>query len=186
MRKEIRDLSRTMTPRMRRAFLDSVESIKSSVRINRLVRLIQAGNIEAVIDYVAVNAADFAAVTVLQQQVYNSAGMIYASNIYVKGSSVRFAWDMTHGIAARRAEQISASLVTREVDSVKRVIRSYMVEALEKGMGPRNIALDLSGRMVQGRRQGGVIGLTDQQAQWVANFRSYLENDDPRALGMSL
>lgn len=42
-------------------------------------------------------------------------------------------------------------------------------------MNPRRVALDLVGRVVDGARQGGFIGLTSQQAGYVINARKELE-----------
>jgi len=51
---------------------------------------------------------------------------------------------------------------------------------LEAGNNPRRTALDIGGRMVNGTRQGGLVGLTSGQAGYVQNMRSDLS--DPASM----
>lgn len=46
------------------------------------------------------------------------------------------------------------------------------------GRNPRSVALELVGRIVDGKRQGGIVGLTSQQAGYVLNARRQLEDLD--------
>lgn len=44
------------------------------------------------------------------------------------------------------------------------------------GRNPRAVALDIAGRIVDGKRAGGIIGLTSKQAGYVQSAREELEN----------
>src|SRR5205814_64369 len=57
---------------------------------------------------------------------------------------------------------------------------------LQAGANPRTTALDLVGRIASstGQREGGIIGLTSSQEEWVRAYRSDLESDNP-ALALS-
>lgn len=49
---------------------------------------------------------------------------------------------------------------------------------MNAGRNPRSVALELVGRIVDGKRQGGIVGLTSQQAGYVLNARRQLEELD--------
>lgn len=61
-------------------------------------------------------------------------------------------------------------------------MRGHIEYGIEKGWGPRKTALELVGRVnrATGRREGGVIGLTEKQTQSVQNARNELEALDSR------
>lgn len=50
---------------------------------------------------------------------------------------------------------------------------------MAKGRNPRSVALDLAGRIVDGKRVGGVIGLTQKQAEAIIRARDELLGGDP-------
>ena len=52
---------------------------------------------------------------------------------------------------------------------------------LEAGAGPLRTALDIGGRMVNGKRQGGLVGLHSTQAEYVQNMRGELTDPDRMA-----
>lgn len=51
-------------------------------------------------------------------------------------------------------------------------------DGLNAGRNPRSVALELVGRIVDGKRQGGIVGLTSQQAGYVLNARRQLQDLD--------
>lgn len=186
MNPEIRKLIRNMEPKLRKAFLDAIDRVRGSIRIGELERLVASGDVAGIVRYLQIDPSDFGGFAALQQEILNSAGLAYASNIKIRGANVRFGWDMRNPLAQAAAETISSRFITRETEAAKQAVRRYLSEAFSAGRGPRDIALDIAGRVVQGRRQGGVVGLAEHQAQWVSNFRYYLETGNPRALQMTL
>lgn len=62
----------------------------------------------------------------------------------------------------------------------EQAIRQTVEQGLADGRNPRNVALDLVGRLNRqsGRREGGIVGLTSQQAGYVANARRQIEELD--------
>lgn len=87
---------------------------------------------------------------------------------------------------------IGAQLVTNATEDTKQVIRDTILAGYSKGLGPKEIALDLAGRINEttGKREGGVLGLSRPLASAALNLRDRLNSGDPsemsKVLGMGL
>jgi hypothetical protein len=77
----------------------------------------------------------------------------------------------------------SGNLITDIATDQKTAVRNFLEAGLAEGANPRTTALDLVGRLSRatGRREGGVIGLTASQEQWVRNYAAELASDNPLA-----
>ena len=69
--------------------------------------------------------------------------------------------------AERIALELGSKLVTEVVDDTRVMIAQTIRAGLEAGAGPRRTALDIGGRVVNGTRQGGLVGLHSTQAGYV-------------------
>jgi hypothetical protein len=100
------------------------------------------------------------------------------------GQSVVFRFDVRNSRAEAWAREHSSSLVTRVTDEARTVIRQTIEQGVEDGRSPRNVALDIVGRIdkTTGRRTGGTVGLTTQMERWVAGARRQLNALDPAYL----
>ncbi len=87
-----------------------------------------------------------------------------------------------------RAEQWltrnSARLITEITEGQRKLVRSVLTQGMEEGRGPRSVALDLVGRRnrATGRREGGLLGLTESGLSTVQNARAALMSGDPSAM----
>jgi hypothetical protein len=79
----------------------------------------------------------------------------------------------------RRAEEWirdRAGRLIREItDDQREAIRAVIEAGQVAGRNPRATALDIAGRIENGRRVGGIIGLTSKQAGYVQSARAELE-----------
>lgn len=92
------------------------------------------------------------------------------------GALIQF--DMRNTAVEQWVSRNSAELVTRILADQRSAIREVVRAGLEAGRNPNAIALDIIGRMdkAAGKRVGGIVGLTEQQAGYVINARRELEN----------
>lgn len=66
------------------------------------------------------------------------------------------------------------------MEDQRQAVRQVIDQGIAEGRNPRNLALDLVGRINRqtGRRDGGIVGLTTQQAGYVTKARAQLEGLD--------
>jgi len=173
-----------------RAFTDSVQRVKNQVMINEIVRALDNGNVDAVIDLLQLDAATFEPLTQSIISSYQAGGIAAAQQIgrIPKGDgtiAVRF---NARSIGAETwAKTLSSERIVEIASETKDVIRAQITEGLAAGMNPKSVALDIIGRVDgNGVRRGGVIGLTKNQAEWVNNAREELINLDKNYLTRGL
>lgn len=175
---------------MQRAFRAAVADIIDKAQLTALRNALRAGNIEAAIEALNIEAAAYQTFVSEIQNTYVAAGeTIAAGTVFrfpnLKRAVVRF------NVTNRRAEswlqnvsttRIQQRLLPDQVAAVRTTINS----GYALGRHPNKIAIDLVGKVgANGKRTGGVIGLSNPQAEYVSNMRRYLTEDPKRALQMT-
>lgn len=190
-RQQIAALVEGMEPKTRRAFLDAIEDIRSNVTLKRIIDALEQGNVNAAIDALNLEAAAYKSLIDQIADVYDQAGLWQIAAVTWRNQQldrIVVRWDMTNPRAQQwllnySSERITGELIQEQRDAVRIAIEGGYAQ----GKGPRDIALDVVGRVgANGRRQGGVIGLNAPQSQWLTNLRGYLQSDPQRALSMKL
>ena len=97
------------------------------------------------------------------------------------GGSITFRFDMTNPRAEARIRTEAAARVAGYVDEQIETARRVIADGFARGDGPQNIATDIAGRInpISGRREGGIVGLSDPQAGYVDSMRARLLSGDP-------
>lgn len=171
------------------AFLVAIDDLRTNADLQRVVAAIQAGNIEAAIDALNLDAAAFDRLLDAFQAAYVAAGEAVVTTMPtirdVAGARViiRFGSRNPRAEAWLRGE--SSTLVTRILQEQRVAVRQALVAGMEKGTAPRSIGLDIVGRIDKstGKRAGGVLGLSGPQEQYVRTARAELASSDPVELG---
>lgn len=174
-----------------RAFREAIQSVKDQAVIQEIVRLLEVGDVEGVINLLQLDQATFQPLEEAIRQAYRQGGLTGAEQIGTIPTSAG-TLVMRFNMAAPAAEawlaNMSSRLITEIFDQQKQMVRERLTEGLQRGDNPRQSALDLVGRVdpQTRRRTGGFIGLTTRQSEWVSTARSELENLDPNYLTREL
>ncbi len=165
---------------MRAAFLEAVQGIKDQTRLADLQAAIERGDFEAAIVVLGMDRAAFAPVEASLASSFATGGTATAAAIgrvpVPNVGSVAFRFDVRNPDAERWLTERSSALVKEINDDQLAGIRSALERGMIRGDNPRKTALDLVGRInpATGRRQGGIIGLTSQQMDWMSSARNEL------------
>lgn len=172
-------ISTQQIAKMRRAFEDAIADIRSATTLRVIEDAIQAGDIDRLIALLGLDETTFAPLSEAMRDSYMTGGQYAAqilSPIPSDVGAVVFRFDMTATAAAQWIATESSRMVVEIAESQRQMIRERIAEGTAAGINPRQQALDLVGRVgTDGVRRGGFIGLTQQQAQWIANARAELQ-----------
>ncbi len=157
-----------------------IADTKSQVVLSDVRDALARGDVEAAVRAVEIPTDYYAP---LQREISRDLveGGEYASESYPSrpypGSSRKLIvkFDGREPRAERWVAARSSGLVTNITDDQRQAVRLAIRAGVEDGRGPADIALDLVGRVKDGSRRGGIVGLTEQQTQWVVSRRRKLE-----------
>lgn len=188
-RRQLEKLAESFEPSIRKAFVDSFYDVRNQASVRIVADLIAAGRVDAIADLLGISGARFSPLVEALRSAYLRTGLLTAGEIPPltshlltggqwsagKGYTVAWNFDITNPEAEGWLREHSSQLVTNIVEDQRQAIRVFAAEGMALGRNPRQTALDIVGRMGEtGRRTGGVVGLTNQQAQFVATARAEL------------
>lgn len=178
-------------PRLKAAFLKSIEEIRNGAQIEQIARMIEQGDVDGAIRAVGLDPVQFRTFDRTFSQAYEAGGNATQNLIPVirdtQGLRVVFQFNIRNPRAEDYLRRHAANFVRDIYDDQRQMIRNHLEAGMSRGLNPRTVALDLVGRVnIRGVRSGGVIGLTDSQASWVRNYANELENDLPASLTRNL
>ncbi len=187
-REKLDQLIADFEPLLRNAFMESVADIKSNIQIKRIVERLERNDIAGAIEALYLDPAAFRPLDRAIAQAFEGGGIAAVSAMPTlrepNGAKFITRFDMRNYRAEAVLRERSGNLIDGIVDDIRVAARTTMESGLVEGKGPRSIALDLSGRInrATGRREGGIIGLTNTQAKYVATARGELLSGDPEQL----
>lgn len=170
----------SLEPDIRRAFESAISIQQNRANISQLEEAIDTLNYLAIFQASGASEAAWARVTEAVRESYVKSGRFTIDKEVPK----RFGLDFN--IENQRARDWirthSTTLIQDMTTQQQGAIRSAVTAGFEQGRNPRDIALDIVGRKSRqtGRRQGGVIGLTREFADYANNMRDDLATLNPR------
>lgn len=159
------------------AFNKGVRDIRDNVAAALLLDALQDGDVQRALEAIDIEPAAFDELRGLLIQTYADAGA--QATTALRG--VR--WNSASPRSELYARTQVGDKITVITEDMKAAVRETVADGYAFGRTPDRIARDLVGRIgTTGRREGGIVGLNEPQARWVANMRRALQNDPASAL----
>lgn len=173
------------------AFFRALDDLKAQAEIERVIAAIQAGNIEAALEALHIDPEAFAELPEIIRRAYAEGGRATVERMprrTPEGLALVVRFDPGHSEAAAWLAEHGARLVTGVTEDMRAATRDQLVAGMQRGANPRTVALDIVGRLnrATGFREGGIIGLTSQQAGYVARAKTQLASTDAEELNAYL
>ena len=170
-------------PILQEVFLAAVADLRSGVALREVIERLERRDIEGALDALHLDRAAYSPLDEVIQRAYSGGGRATVAampSLRDPGGAhavIRFDAQAYRAVQWLRDHSLSEMMV--RVD--KEVARTIIADGLERGRGARRIGLDIAGRInrATGRREGGVIGLSDPQAQHIISMRQRLLSGDP-------
>jgi uncharacterized protein with gpF-like domain len=185
----VRNRQLLLEPTIRKAFIAMVRDLVGAARASEVARHVEAGSVEGVMRELGLNAASMTEVLEGVRASYVSGGdfsgeMIRSARGAKAAAATHFRFDVRNDRAEQWLRTASSRLVTNVVTEQRAAIRTVVTAGMQAGANPRTTALNIIGRVdpATGRRVGGIVGLSSNQAEFVANARRQLASGDPQQM----
>jgi uncharacterized protein with gpF-like domain len=170
-RNVLEDLLRKLEPEVRDAFIAAISEVRDNIDLSSLIARLERGDIEGAIRALHIEDASFSPLAEALRKAFAEGGAATVNRIpnlrLPTGERVVIRFDLRNPIA----ERVTATQVGGLIREVSRQtvagVRSALTAGLMEGKNPRTTALDIAGRInrATGRREGGLVGLTEFQVE---------------------
>ena len=175
---------RRFSPALKIAFLQAIRDIKKSADIDLIIKALEKGDVETIIRSLKLGPQYFGPLEEALRASFIGGGTYKLATLPkinpATGTTLIIRFQGRHLRAEQIISRLAGDLITEITAGQKDVIKKTLELALKAGRNPKTTALDLVGRISKrtGRREGGLIGLTSQEAGWVENYRIKLIDED--------
>lgn len=158
------------------AFLAAIKSRADSINVRDLESALEARDISRAINIIGLTRADLYPLDAAITEAFVAGGQTVpkAAPAY----AVAFGFDGRATGAANWARNHVGGLITGIMADQQEMIREVISTQLVNGVGPRKAALQIAGRVTKQGRQGGIVGLSGPQAEYLMSARGELEGLD--------
>jgi hypothetical protein len=179
-------LIETWDSRLRQAFMDAIYNIRNAAQVEQIATMLEKGDVDGALRAVGLDPVQFRVFDKAFTDAFEAGGIATARTISpfrdADGFRVIVQFNIRNPLAEQWLKNYSGNLIRDVFDDQKQMIRNVMRDGMAAGANPRTTALDLVGRVgMSGNREGGLIGLTDSQTQWVKAYEAELRSDKPAA-----
>jgi len=166
--------------RMQAAFLESVQDVKSRIVMKDLIARLEARDVEGALRVLNIDRAAFGPLDDVIREAYTAGGKTMAANMPTLATDTGARAVIRFDSRAVRAENYlrnyGADFVGRITTEQNTTMRGILETAMREGKNPRSTVSQIAGNYnrVTGKMDGGLIGLSPNQVQYVNNARSEL------------
>jgi hypothetical protein len=172
--------------------MEGVYNLRSNAQLDQIIRYLDLGDVDNAIRAVGLDPVAFLPWDKGIRGSFEAAGTAVGMAVpaIVEGDGFRsvFQFNVRNPVAERWLSERSSLQIVEILTDQRTMIRAFLTEGMASGTNPRTVALDLVGRVdpLTGRREGGVIGLTETQSQWVRNYERELRENPLLSLDRAL
>ncbi len=172
-------------PAIVQAFLEGIEALRSQIILARVIERLERGDISGAVQAMQIESEAFSALEVALTEAFNAGGINAVGELPAikdpQGNRVIWRFGVRNPAAEAILRDLSATLVTHITEDQKQGIRYALEQGVARGGNPRSTALDVVGRQnrITGRREGGIVGLTSHQVEFIERARINLASGDP-------
>jgi len=187
-RERVEQLVSEWAPKLRAAFIEAIDDITSNIVLRRIVERLERGDINGAINAMNLDPAAFRPLDEVIRTAFNGGGVATVDQFPTlrdpSGHRIVVRWDARNIAAEQWLRDHSATLITGIVQDQQTAIRTALETGLSRGDNPTKTALNVVGRVsnITGKREGGTIGLTATQSEYVALARQELLSGEPDQL----
>ena len=164
-------------------FNNIISSIKDNAVLIQVENAIAAGDVDLVIKLLGLDEATWQPLVEQIRQSYIVGGTTGAGqigSIPIVGGQITMRFNGSNPRAENWIKTESSALIVEINNSQKELVRETVLNGMIAGDNPKTTARDLIGTVNKetGKRVGGVVGLTSQQASWLKNAKEELKTLD--------
>lgn len=168
-------------PQVAKAFMVAVDDLRAGADVQRLTAAIAAGDLAGAVAALELDPAAFNDLLEAIRESYLAGGQGAAQTMKAPATAGVIRFDGRNPAAEAWLHTHSSELVTRIVTDQRDAIREILEANMRAGANPKTATRQIVGAVnrATGKREGGVIGLTTQQAGYVTTARQELASGDP-------
>ena len=166
-------------PDLQRAFRAALADLREGVNFRAFLDALESGNIQNAIDALNIEPAAFQRYAVAKTEAFRASGAATVASISLPGAiDARIRFDMTNPRAEAWIANEVGQKITRITEENIETVRKTILTGFQRGDGPFDIGVDVAGRVKNGVRQGGVLGLDGPRAERLAKVKEGIKTPE--------
>ena len=167
-----------LEPQVRDAFLDSVQNMQDDVAIRQLENALQSQDVPAALEALNLDPSQFSGLEEALRDAMREGGQEEMDAQQRHARTLAMYFSIGNPRAERIAREHSSSLVTGLLEEARTAVRERIATGISTGTNPITTARTIAGTFnrATGGREGGIVGLAENQQTWVRNAELELQN----------